>query len=209
MGRFAIEPIWDGRAVVIIGGGPSLSLQHVHTVAKKRLELGSNLRVMAINNSVYVAWWADWLHACDWKWWNAHVQCVRGFAGMKTTLDPMVSPKWVSGILENSGEIGFDERPWACRTGGNSVYQAMHCAIHAGVKKIVLLGVDMKLGPAGETHWHGGHPNGLTTSYSRTMLPHFETLKPALKERGISVINASPCSALTTFVHMPVEQALA
>lgn len=204
MPRFRVDRLWTGMTVVVIGGGPSLSLQQIQTIAQARLSGG--VRVIAVNNAMYVAWWADWLHACDAKWWHAHIQWAQHFKGIKTTLDPTVPGPWNVGLLENTGKDGFDENPESCRTGGNGVYQAIHCAIHADARRVILVGTDMR-DVEGRSHWHGGHGND-PVNYAVTMAPSFETLKPALAARGIAVMNASPGTALEAFPKVSLEAAL-
>lgn len=202
--KFSVSPIWTGERVVIIGGGPSLSLEQVHAIA--RAKMAGVIRVIAVNNAVYVAWWADWLHACDSIWWHRHYPLVHRFPGLKTTLANDLPDEWGVGELVNTGKYGFDEDPGNCRTGGNSVYQAMHIAIHAGVKEIILVGVDMKRDGA-RTHWHDGH-RGPDVDYATTMAPCFEDLVPVLGKRGIKAVNASPNSALKTFPAVALQNLL-
>lgn len=207
MGRPSrVDRLWAGLTAVLIGGGPSLTLEQIQMIAKSRLS-ASGVRVIAVNNAVYVAWWADWLHGCDSKWWIEHIQQVQHFPGIRTTLDPLVPERWKVGLLNNTGQTGFDPDPANCRTGSNGIYQAIHCCIHAGVKQIILAGVDMKRAPDGRSHWHGGH--GLSApDYQTVMAPHFETLVPELRERRISVVNASPGTALTTFPVVSLDAVL-
>ena len=204
MPAYRVDRLWTGLTAVIIGGGPSLSLAQVQTIARAKLSGG--VRVVAVNNAVYVAWWADWLHGCDFKWWREHIQQVQHFTGVRTTLDPTVPDLWKVGLLRNTGRDGFDADPANCRHGSNGVYQAMHCLIHADVRRIVLVGVDMKR-DGERTHWHDGH-GADHVDYATVMAPHFETLKPALVERRIKVFNASPGSALEAFPKVSLEEAL-
>ncbi len=189
---YAVSRMWPGQTVVIIGGGASLSLAQIRTIAMKRL--AGRCRVIAVNDAVYPAWWADWLHACDAKWWQWHIQEVQHFSGIKTTVENEVPDGWVDGFLKQTGIEGFDPDPSSIRTGGNSVYQAICIAMHAGAARIVLVGVDMR-GP----HWFGDHPDKITPNFSVDLAPHFETLKPALAERGVAVANASLTTALQAF----------
>lgn len=204
MAPYRVDRLWTGLTAVVIGGGPSLSLAQVQAIARAKLTGG--VRVVAVNNAVYVAWWADWLHACDFKWWREHIQQVQHFAGIRTTLDPLVPDLWKVGLLKNTGREGFDPDPANCRHGSNGVYQAMHCLIHADVRRIALVGVDMKR-DGNRTHWHDGH-GADSVDYAAVMAPHFETLKPALEERRIEVFNASPGSALEAFPKVSLEEAL-
>jgi len=209
--RFTIEPTFKDKAVVIIGGGPSFTLKQNRMIARARFEPASKFRVIAVNDAFYAASWADLLHACDATWWRAHIHAAQWFPGIKTTLDETVPEPWVTGYLENSGSDGFDPDPSKCRTGANSVYQAMCIAIHAGASKIILVGVDMKEGPKGEKHWFGDHDGSAGVArvgYASVMIPKFATLVPTLTLRGVSVVNATPGSALTTFPIVDLESAL-
>lgn len=194
---FTDLPDWTGRTVVIIGGGPSLTLKQVRHVAMARLN--NKCRVIAVNDAAFVAWWADWLHGSDFKWWNWNRTIAPKFPGIRTTLCDTVPAPWVTGRLISTGDTGFDVTPGNVRHGSNGVYQAMHCTIKTGVKKIVLVGVDMRPAESGETHWHGRHQDGIVTDYAETMIPKFETLKPALLKYGVKVVNCSPGSALRAF----------
>ena len=210
--RFTVEPIFAGCDVIVAAGGPSFSMRQVRAIAMARNAPASKLRIIAVNDAIYPLFGvADWLHACDWEWWHPHIQTVHTFPGIKTTLSETVPAPWVTGYIENSGCEGFDPDPSRCRTGANSAYQAMHIAIHTGARRIILVGVDMRDGPAQEKHWFGDHPTAIgqhPVYYDSLMIPHFATLKPALEGRGIEVVNASPGSALTAFPMVDLETAL-
>lgn len=209
--RFTVEPIYEGLTGIILAGGPSFDLKQNRLVARARMQPASKFRVAAVNDAIYGAWWADWHHAGDDFWWEQHIQSVHGFPGIKTTLGESVPEPWVTGYLENSGDVGFDPDPSRCRTGGTSVYQMICIFVHTGVKKIILLGVDMKEGPNGEKHWFGDHPHAsgkVRVDYQKNMASKFPSLLPALDERGVTVVNASPGSALTTFPLVDLEKAL-
>jgi hypothetical protein len=209
--RFKVEPIYSGRTVIIVAGGPSLSLEQTRLIARARHTPESRFRVIAINDAIYPCFWADWLHACDLGWWTSHIQHVHMFPGIKTTLGDDVPAPWVTGYLKDTGPQGFDPDPTTCRTGGNSAYQAMHIAIHTGADRIILAGVDMQNGSGNKRHWFGDHEGEMgrhDVNFRQTMIPHFDTLKPALEGRHIDVINANPGSALHAFRIMDLQTAL-
>lgn len=206
--RHRVERDWPGCTAVIVCSGPSLSVRQLRTIARARNFPDSKIRVIAVNDAVYGAWWSDWLHACDWGWWMEHIQHVHMFPGIKTTLAEDVPAQWVTGYLKNTGADGFDTDPSCCRTGGNSGYQAMCIAAHAGASKIVLVGMDMRPAENGETHFFGEHRDGRKANFNQTMLPHFDALKRELDALGIMVINATPGSALQTFPVLSLEEAL-
>lgn len=198
-----IQKWFDGCRMVIIAGGSSVTLHDIHAIAMARLEPESNLRVMAINDAVFLAFWADWLHACDARWWEWHNAKLSEFQGIRTTLDEKVPEGWAM-RLNNSGQTGFDEDPANCRTGSNGAYQAMHSAIHAGATEICLVGVDMDL--AG--HWHPPREGVRHCDRPNVMLPKFESIAPALEERGIKVVNASQHSLLEVWPKASLESFL-
>lgn len=204
MREFVVPPVFLGQTVIIVGGGPSLTLCDAAKVNRARL--AGRCRVLAVNDAVYAVR-ADWLHGCDLKWWRWHVSDLAGFDGFRTSVEA-TPPEWDVGQLHETGVTGFDTRPGCIRTGGCGVYQGIHIAIHAGARRVILLGVDMKRGPAGETHWHGGHPTPTTVDYAETLIPRFTTLLPAIAEHGVEVVNATPGSALLTFPLVDLEQAL-
>ncbi|HYH39910.1 MAG TPA: hypothetical protein VD860_16940 [Azospirillum sp.] len=190
---FSVPRLWSGETVVIAGSGPSLTQTQLDRVR-------GHARLIVVNDAYLLAPWADWLHGCDSKWWIWHRD--RGalkFDGIRTTLIETVPDGWGVGLLRPTGKTGFDPDPACVRTGANGVYQAMHSAIHAGAARIVLVGVDMKRGRGGRSHFFGEHPDGRVDDHASVMLPHFPTLQPALTERGIEVINCTPGSALTCF----------
>ncbi len=204
---FRVDPIWPGSTVVVVGGGPSLSFQQIRVIAKARLE--DRCRVIAVNDAVFWCWWADWLHACDFKWWNWHVQAVQHFVGIKTTLSETTPDAWVDGWLEQTGITGFDPEPGKIRHGSNGGYQATHIAIAAGARQIVQVGIDCMAGPAGETHCHGGHElHRSIVDYEGTMGSNFPTLLPALRARKIDVVNCSDRTSLNCFRKARVEDVL-
>jgi hypothetical protein len=108
-----------------------------------------------------------------------------------------------------TGLTGFDDRPGCLRHGNNSAYAAMHLAAHLGASALILLGVDMQHGPAGQTHFHGGHGHKhFAETLKNTMLPYFASLAPALAERGIRVLNASIGSALRVWPRCTIQEGL-
>lgn len=198
---FRIEPAFAGHTVVILANGASFTAKAARHVAIARLE--DRCRVIAVNDTIYPAWWADWLHATDAKWWRWHIQSVQHFRGIKTALVEGLPPPWGVGLLRNTGKEGFDPDADACRNGGSSGYAAIHCAIHAGAKRILLVGLDL----SGE-RWFGRHPDGLETDYAIVMAPSFPTIIPAAIERGVRIINCSLDSSLTCFPKLSLEEAL-
>jgi hypothetical protein len=208
--RLRIERDWEGMTAVIIGGGPSLSLAQIREVAIARGKPDSLVRVIAVNDAVYVAWFADWLHACDGKWWRWNIQSVYRFPGRKTTLDPTIPAQWVDGHLEFSEGHGYDPDPSKCRGGSNSGYQALHLAAHAGVKRAILIGFDMQAPNDGAPHWFGQHEKGREFSQAAPKIwrKRFPPLAEDLARIGVEVLNASIETAVDCFPRVDLKEAL-
>jgi hypothetical protein len=190
---FRVERWFDGCTVAVIGSGPSLTAYQLHLVGQARLE--GRCRVIACNEAIYVAWWADWLHAADHKWWHWSWHRVQHFKGRKTGLSDALPSAWGVGFLKLTGVDGFDPDPSCVRSGQTSGYQAVHSAIHAGAKRILLLGIDMK---GNGEHFHRPHPDksgpGWLTSAAK-----FDGLVQPAADRGVEILNCSPGSAVTAF----------
>jgi hypothetical protein len=155
---WSIPRLWPGSTVAILAPGPSLSQEVADAVRAK------GLPTIAITSAGKLAPWADMLYAADGDFWTFS-PWAREFAGMK------VGMCQVPGVLEIAisrrttarGEDrhnGFDPDPSALRTGGNSGYQALSIAVHAGASRVLLFGFDMQ-----GTHFHGAHPQPLRNTH--------------------------------------------
>jgi len=198
-----LQAEWAGAAVAILGGGPSLTaLQVEHCMGKAR--------VIAINDAARLAPWADLLYFCDERWYRWHEKLVRGFAGMKVTLENYRLRDEVPGLLclERHDEAGFWPHPDGLCTGSNSGYQALQVAAHLGARKIVLLGFDMKPAADGRNHFFGEHPDRVRPAFG-LFLRSFPAIARHLADRGIEVLNATPESALDCFPMRGLAEALA
>lgn len=198
---WSVPRMWEGETCVILASGPSMNQAVANTVR--------GTRTIAINTTFQLAPWADMLYAADARWWKAYEKPIDGpswriLGGIKVACEP-TQYKEVHQI-KNTGESGFDPDPGCVRIGGNSGYQAIHIAAHAGAKRILLCGFDMK-----GCHWHGRHPEPLRNHgegiYAR-WLKNFDGLAKALNGLGIEVLNCTPGSALKAFPMVALEEAL-
>lgn len=203
MKPWPIPKLWhDKPTVVILAGGPSLTLADVRLVALAHAR--REIKAIAVNDAVFVAWFADWLHACDAQWWAWHGDAASRFRGVRTCCEVNVNEAYANYLRvptdkETGWRGGFAEDPSEVAGGGNAGYQAIQIAIKAGGGKVILLGFDMRPGLDNRRHWFGDHPNNQRSDYIRTMLPYFPSLAEACKERGIDVVNATPGSAIDVF----------
>ena len=151
--------------------------------------------------------WADVLYAADYKWWEAYRNRTLAFSGYKVSIRS--GPFKEICYIQQSAQRTFDPDPSYLVTGGNSGYQAIHLAVHFGVKRILLLGFDMKYAGK-QKHWFGSYPNKRLDS--RANFPMwvlaFSRLSPILKARGVEVLNCTPGSALTCFPRANLKEVL-
>lgn len=203
---WSVPRLWPGGTAACLGGGPSLTRGQADAVHGR-------CRVIAVNDAWRLAPDAEVLYACDWRWWRKHGG-VPGFAGLKVTLSNSRGhlDEWPEiKVLENTGTEGLERAPTGLRTGRNGGYQAINLAVHFGVKRIVLLGYDMKPAADGRTHWFGDHEDWPTRAsiFPDVFVPRFEGLARALEDHGVEVVNCTPGSALDVFPAAPLEDALA
>lgn len=189
---WTVPPCWNGETIYILAGGPGLDL-----VDLERLK-GS--RVIAINFSFLKVPWADVVYGTDENFWVAMVDDVSASA-LKVT----VAPGAPDGVLklENTGLCGLEEKPTGLRIGWTSTYAAINLAFHFGARRIVLMGMDMKVAD-GRTHW-SGYPRADARMKSdpdfcrKYLMPNFDSLVAPLAAREVEVLNATIGSALTCF----------
>lgn len=94
--------------------------------------------------------------------------------------------------------------------GANSGYQSLNLAMLLGATRIILLGFDMRA-VNDKKHFHPDHPPGMNNPYDglfKTWNQNFRSTLPDLKKAGVTVINATPDSALDAFPRMSLEEAL-
>lgn len=197
--------MFSGKSVAIVAGGPSL----------KGFDFGrlSHSTVVAINRAhenlpgASMLWWSDML------FWVNHKDAIAAHgAPVKATVDwdypADMLPPGVS-VYRVTGRAGYDPAPGCIRHGNNSAYAAIHATAQRGARKIVIFGLDMRYGPDGESHYHGGHGKvHEERTLTEDMLPFFETLAGPLAKLGLTIINASPNSAVTCWPRCSIEEGL-
>lgn len=227
--RFSeVLPGWRGETVVILGGGPSLTLEQVALVAEAH-KLG-RVKCVAVNDAYLLAPWADLDYAADSHW---HAWHTAGISKPKLGLTAeQVRARWAAFAgqkctIQNSGRnvqddavhmlrnktfpnhsMGLSRDPCALITGWSSGFQALNLATLAGALLALLLGFDARDGQA-ESHWHGGHPRDMPVMAYEQFRRAFSMAEHDLTAAGVRVINCSPGSAINSFVKLPLAEALA
>jgi hypothetical protein len=125
----------------------------------------------------------------DSRWWAAHAEEAKGFAGMRYAAAP--------GAVKAGARSLYGQR-WFTNF-GNSGAGAIGIACHAGARRVLLLGYDCQA-PEGVMHWHGSHPQGLGNGNSIRLWPlQFARAAAHAGNKGVRVVNCSRATALQVF----------
>lgn len=198
-------PRWQGETVAIVGSGPSAAQAGVE-------KLRGLARVVAVNRSWELVPWADALFASDFNFWERHggvlgFRCLKIGNGEQLDHRPAWDVRRVTVhehqdrlLMSEFGELGL---------GGNSGFAALNFVAQAGAERIILVGFDMRIDLG--VHWHGRHGKGMKNPMSenvRRWRRVLDAAAPALEAMGITVINASPVSALRAYRKASLGDAL-
>jgi len=221
-----LPQIAEGGTVVCLASGPSLCAEDVDYVRGKAV-------VIAINDAIRLAPWADVVYSSDQIWWGNHYKSMRAFSGLKVRVNPSqhrVSLKpapngvcpgcyrrlplnkdcWCEGIvtMRNAGERGLSLDPSAIVTGHNSGTSAINVAVHLGATRILLLGYDMGPDDRGRRHFYDTGATAISSPFYK-FRQLTETMAEPLKAAGIAVLNCSRRTALDCFPCQPLREVLA
>ena len=206
----AIRPEWAGKPSVVAAPGPSLTPE----VAKKVKATG--WPVLVCQDAWRLMPWADKLYGCDSKWWvnyngigdfdgekwSTH---HKGVSNDKTQVQERFGVRLVGGRRAQYDGFSFD--PAVIHYGDNSGFQALNLAVLLGSPYIVLVGYNMS--SKNGHHFFGKHTGGLHNQEKfERWVPEFDKAAEKLPPE-ITIINATPDSALTSFAQMSLDDAIA
>lgn len=156
--------------------------------------------------------WADIGYACDLAWWAQYHHHLDGFGGLKLSVDKAAVKRFPD--IHQVGLNKHDDRLELLKIGtvgwaGNSGFHCLNMAVQMHPAKIVMAGFDMTL--AYGVHFHGRHPNGMNNPTERNVARWRRCVDAAaetIAALGITVINASPISALVNYPKMSLLEAM-
>jgi hypothetical protein len=200
-----IPRAWPGETAYVVGGGPSL--RNVDLACLK------GRRVIVVNSSYQLVPFADYLFFGDQRWWLEHDWRpeMQNFRGQIVTCSTSVSHLRVHKVNRRlPPEIGLAVENDAVVSQRTSTQGAMNLAFHLGVKRIVLVGIDMGRAPDGASHHHKPHPwpprpGNVVWDEQLEQLQH---IVGPLKRHGVEVINTSPVSRIEWWPKMSLQAAL-
>ena len=222
--------MWDGGTCWIIGGGASMPRQFgipeevINGVeqGKKPLTVYSTYlkelhdkNVIGTNVAFLFGHWISVLCFSDASFYQNYVTKILQFKNLKITCLNSIERN-LKPTTTNLKRMKQDNRPglssvpdtvcWNYNSGG----MAIDLAAKFGVKRILLLGFDMK--PINNrTHWHTGMPNYLkpTSNISfQRFLRTFEVISQDAKQRGIEILNVNEDSAINEFKKVRLQDVL-
>lgn len=140
-------------------------------------------------------------YACDAAWWSGTALDWRSLDCVKVAGAP--GPHEAAGVLA-ADVCGYQMkfgRFLEIGGGGNSGFQVLNLLAQMGARECAIIGLDM--GGGGYTHWHGpGWPFGGGRLQHKTVdrwREDTDAAADALESAGLTVVNASPVSALENY----------
>jgi hypothetical protein len=184
------EPLWRGKRVFLIGGGPSLK--------GFRFELLANEECLAINEAFLDVPWASVLFFRDFDWFAGRAEILTEWPGRIITVSPGAAREWPGRVL--FVESNTREMPRA-RTSGQ---QAVALAVMMAARQIVLLGYDWN--PDGG-NYHNRYPKqGL--EYRGGLVEGWKGYRERASRAGCEIVNATPESAIRNFRRCEIAELL-
>lgn len=202
---------WEGLTAVVMGNGTSLEGVDLSVLSQP------HLRVCVANGGYRRFPGAHQLMCADRHWLKDNSHDWSGFTGDMIVVtrpeavikdDPRIVAVQRQFIERVKGDIFSNPR--ILTEGHNSTSTNISACVHRGVKRIVLLGIDLKPGPgnqrrAGEVLVDD--PKAASARYAR-MVTHLSQQALFVKRRGIEVLNASPLSNLTCYRYSSLEDVI-
>ena len=150
-----------------------------------------------------VCWWGDP------RWFDWNKEDLAGFAGLKVCCCESLRKRPEVRVLKRGKPKGIDLRSdfasWNSSSGGS----AINLAFHFGVRRVVLLGFDMRIGDDGEDNWHDMHKiKGHTEDPYPRFMEAFPVIKEDAEREGMEIINSTMISKIPedVFVKRPLEE---
>lgn len=217
--------IWKDGECWIMGGGPSIvkEFEIPQSVVNSVMNEGQpiscyspylspihNKHVIGINAAYKLGDWFDIIFFGDLSFWRKHLEYLLLYPSLKVTCtgvgDKWKGVKWMR--IDPHKKIGINtNRGYVCWH-QNSGVASISLAAQLGVKRIILLGFDMKL-EDDKQHWHNiyrGKGMKATKIPFDYHLQAFPAIAKDAKKLGIEIINANPDSAIDCFKKANVKE---
>lgn len=172
--------------------------------------LRGKARVITVNTTFRLAYWADVHYSSDDDWWRAHLDEMReGCAGEFWTGHPTYDSLWVQRCPYDKTMTGISNIPGVLSWGGNSGFCALGLAHQFGARRIILLGYDQQWRGA-QGHWHDRHPQGMQNNRPgfHRWRAWFDQAAEDFHAFGVEVVNCSRETSLHCFKRAALREVL-
>jgi hypothetical protein len=152
----------------------------------------------------------DWVDACwfhDGRWFSWHYQSLRDFSGIIAHCAAHKVTQIGTHYFHRGNPTGIDKRPAYVAPNGNAGFSSINFAYHLGVRRVVLLGYDMRV-VEGDSNWHKDHPIKYGTLPYPRYLKRAKYVAADALALGLDIINCTPGSAITCWPIMSLEEYL-
>jgi len=230
VGNWVIPRMWDSGECWIIGGGLSFPRQFgvpesiIKKVMNKELTMSAysdyfkplhDRNVIGTNVAYLLGDWISVLYFCDLRFYRENIKQLENFKNLKVT-DTGNLPASKAYEQRNIKKLkrdtlfGLSEYADSLRWNHNAGAGAINLAFLFGVKRILLLGFDMKADKYGNTHWHTGLVNyGITTQATfKKFVKCFPDIANDAARNHVEIINVNPDSAIIEFPKVSLKDVL-
>lgn len=196
-----VPRLWTDRTAFVLAGGPSLRGFDFDRLRGRE--------VIAVNAAGYEAPWAPVLFFGDNAWGEANQPLVGSWPGLVCTVSLRSAERGAAVRLVQVVDIdrGFPTRGLV-RRGRSSGHTAVALAIAMGAARVVLLGFDMRSDDEGRTHYHDRYERRTAPEQLVIFQQHFAGWRDEAGAIGVSIVNATPGSALTEFPMVDINDEL-
>lgn len=230
-----VPKLWEGGECWIIGGGPSIPYEFgvpqdvIDKVQSGEAPISSyspyfkpihDRHVIGINAAFLLGSWVDIVFFGDGGFYLRNRQELQAFPKIIVTCDPKHKEKYGEGIKfmskDRRAPYGITTRRGHVSWNLNSGLASFSLAYHLGVKRIYLLGFDMRLSNDHKQHWHRHYKRDTLDlsqfhdkrfPFKRHMKGFSQIAKDA-RRLGLEIINVSPRSAVEQFKKVSLKDVI-
>ncbi|MBX3579913.1 MAG: hypothetical protein KF723_22145 [Rhizobiaceae bacterium] len=198
------ETVFRGETVFCLASGPSLTRDVVGRIEGRA--------AIVVNASASIAPWAAVWYFTDSNIYVERQEMAADWAGLVVTMSRRAKREMPDKVRRVQGAWMPDfPSPGSSpiRQGRSSGHTAISLAVAMGAARVVLLGYDMRV-VDGREHHHADYDGRTrdTMVYQNEFLPAFAGWNTAALDRGVTVLNATPGSALTEFPMVDLDEVL-
>jgi hypothetical protein len=238
MNNWLVPKMWEGGECWIIGGGPSMPREFgvpedvIDEVMNERLPMSAyspflspihDKHVIGVNAAFFIGEWIDVIFFGDSGFYFENIHAMNAYPKVKICCNPNMVKKEdrIDGVKyvprNRARPCGLSDSlvpslSWNLNSGA----AAINLAYYFGVKRVFLLGFDMKTTDEGAQHWHRHYAKSKvkTNVRNKTHMPfarhikNFPMIRNDAKRLGLEIINVSPDSEITQFQRVTLHEAL-